>query len=366
MSQLKQDAITSSNSTQYNNIVSKYDAIYNIEDGSFPCGQLEEHNFHRAVAASIKGERVLDLACRRGHCSFRLLDRCAKSVLGVDIYEGMIAEAQKRTGNRTEAEFVLSDVTKGLDLSALGWPFEVAVGTWLLNYAASKSEVKMMFMTIKANLKPGGVFFGLTIPPLLGSREGLGRAFREDWAPYGTDGWVTGEVEGGFAVHTVLGMPGSEDKIGFDNFYLRSEVFEESCQDAGFKWWIGLAAVADRSEGSVEVVVGKVESVGVESAFPNWSCVFVDHMFEVVFHRARSEVVERLSRLSERSICWLGCSFGGFLSLAWLSCLLVRLSFMSPAFRTTAVPSTIARCLKGIVEILMRCGQRCLNLELFD
>jgi toxoflavin synthase len=229
MSQIKSETPQSTTSTQYNNLVTKYNSLY---DGSFPAGQLEEYNFYHAVAAHIKGKRVLDLACGSGHYSLRLLDWGAESVVGVDISASMVAEARKRAGGRGNADFVVGDVTKSLDLGA---PFDVVVGTWLLNYAANKEDMTAMFASVKANIQPGGSFFGLTIPPPLGSREELDRAFREDWASFGTDGWVTGEVERGFAVHTVLGMPGSGEKVGFDNFYLRNEVFEESCREAGFE-----------------------------------------------------------------------------------------------------------------------------------
>ena len=90
-----------------------------------------------------------------------------------------------------------------------------------------------MWRTVVKNAVPAGFFIALTIPPPLGNRDELDRALREEWAQYGTSGHVTEQVEDGFAVHSVLGMPGGSSHVEFDNFYLRSKAFEKSSKDAG-------------------------------------------------------------------------------------------------------------------------------------
>jgi hypothetical protein len=130
-------------------------------------------------------------------------------------------------------DFIVGDVSNGLDLSNSHGSFVVVVGTWLLNYASNLKEMEGMWRSVVANLKPGGLFVGLTIPPPLGSRHELDRAFRDDWAPFGTDGHVTDNADEGFVVHIRLGMPGAEKSVEFDNYYLQNEVFESSCRNAG-------------------------------------------------------------------------------------------------------------------------------------
>ena len=220
-------------SSQYDNIVSDYDALHD-DLHSYPCGQLEEANLHAAVHDHIRDKRVLDLGCGSGHYTRRLLEWGASSVVGVDLSEGMVEEARSRVRGEEEGrlKFVVGDVSKGLDLDG---SFDVVVGTWLLNYASSAKEMEGMWWCVAANLRPGGLFFGLTIPPPLGGEVELSRALREDWAPFGTAGDVTGVVDDGFAVRTALGMPDGGKKVEFDNFYLRNEAFEASCRAAGME-----------------------------------------------------------------------------------------------------------------------------------
>jgi SAM-dependent methyltransferase len=221
-------------SSQYDNIVSDYNSIYD-DLQSLPCGQLEEANLHAAVAPHIVNKRVLDLGCGSGHYTRRMLEWGAKSVVGVDVSEGMVEDAKSRIADaqRGRLDFIVGDVSNGLDLSNSHGSFVVVVGTWLLNYASNLKEMEGMWRSVVANLKPGGLFVGLTIPPPLGSRHELDRAFRDDWAPFGTDGHVTDNADEGFVVHIRLGMPGAEKSVEFDNYYLQNEVFESSCRNAG-------------------------------------------------------------------------------------------------------------------------------------
>ena len=225
-------------STQYDNIVSDYNSIYD-DLQTLPCSQLEEANLHAAVAPHIVNKRVLDLGCGSGHYTRRMLGWGAKSVVGgVDVSEGMVEDAKSRItdGERGRFKFIVGDVSNGLDLSNSRGSFDVVVGTWLLNYASNLKEMEGMWRSVVANVKPGGFLVGLTIPPPLGNREALDRAFREEWAPLGSDGHVIGNVDEGFVVHIRLGMPGAEKSVEFDNYYLRNEVVESSLQERRYGW----------------------------------------------------------------------------------------------------------------------------------
>jgi SAM-dependent methyltransferase len=222
--------------SQYDNIVLSYNTIYdNLE--TLPCGKAEEANLHAAIKDHISNAKVLDLACGSGHYSRRLLEWGAQSVLGVDISAGMVEEAKSRAVQSgysiDRLSYLVGDVSSTLDLTSHDGPFDLIVGTWLLNYASNTKEMEAMFRNIHRNLKPGGLFFGLTIPPPLCDQHELDRALQEEWAEYGTSGHVKGEVADGFEVNIALGMPDAKEKAEFDNFYLRLEVFEQGAKAAG-------------------------------------------------------------------------------------------------------------------------------------
>lgn len=223
-------------SAQYDEIVTAYNEVYDDLD-NLPSGQLEEANLHAAVKDHITNKRVLDLGCGSGHHSRRFLAGGARSVVGVDISAGMIEEAKARAAELKIDEGTLSyhvgDASRSLDLSALGAPFDLVAGTWLLNYASNRKEMEGMWKTVAANLRPGGLFIGLTIPPPLGDKYELDRAFANEWASLGNAGHVIREVEDGFEAHIVLGMPGDTKRVEFTNFHLRHEAFEESSKAAG-------------------------------------------------------------------------------------------------------------------------------------
>ena len=123
-------------SSQYDNIVSAYNEVYDDLE-TLPCGQLEEANLYAAVKDHIVGKRELELGCGSAHHSRRLLAWGARSIVGVDISEGMFMDAKARVAELKIDESVLSyhvaDVSAGLDLTSLGGPFDLVAGTWILN-----------------------------------------------------------------------------------------------------------------------------------------------------------------------------------------------------------------------------------------
>ena len=224
--------------TQYDNIVTAYNNLYdNLQD--LPFAQLEEANLHAAVKEHVQGKCVLELGCGSGHYSRRLLEWGAGSVFGVDISPRMVEEAEARAAelnrNKKRLSYHVGDVSAALDLSPYGGPFDLVVGTWLLNYASCTKEMEGMWRTVATNLRFGfdGLFIGITIPPPLGNQVELNRALANEMARYGTSGRVQRPVPDGFEVLTVLGLPKTSNSVEFENYYLRPNVFSQSAKSAG-------------------------------------------------------------------------------------------------------------------------------------
>lgn len=264
-------------STQYDEIGLAYESLKRL-----PAALLERNNFRDVVTPFLlsvrrrddragsdagastsadEGAMVLDLACGTGYYSRLLLSWGAARVVGVDISSAMVAaarEAARAEGLASSDEgrltFVVGDVSKPLSLSpsssdpdAAGrggdggeGKFDIVVGAWLLNYAASGAEMARMFANIAAHLKPGGRFVGITPHPAedldalaaqyatagarrLMQRFGVSIAYADSPLASG-EGYattITGHVE--------------PVEISFRNFHLRREVYERAAREGGMR-----------------------------------------------------------------------------------------------------------------------------------
>ncbi len=72
----------------------------------------------------------------------------------------MIDEA-KRAGK--EVSFIQADCA--IPKPYEGGPFDVVFGAWLLNYAPDREGLVSMFRNVALNLKDGGRFVSITVPP---------------------------------------------------------------------------------------------------------------------------------------------------------------------------------------------------------
>ncbi|KAF8218056.1 methyltransferase type 11 [Mycena galopus ATCC 62051] len=132
---------------------------------------LEIPAFRAAVEPHLSihaGEhRVLDLACGDGFYSRLLLSWGASSVCGIDISPSMIDAARTHPDTGANESRLAFRVGDARDLSVLPEPpFDIVTGVWLLNYATSGAEMTNMWETIARNLRPGGVFVGITVEPV--------------------------------------------------------------------------------------------------------------------------------------------------------------------------------------------------------
>ena len=185
---------------------------------------------HDVVKPFIKGSKVLDLACGTGYYSRYVLEWGAAKVVGIDISKPMIEEAQKALSG-LEASFYVGDLSQP-NLKVEGRPFDIVIGSWLLNYAETSEAMLEMWRNIAANLRPGGRFVG--IAPVPQSDPAI--VYNDSYAfdqKYGVTSSILNEVEDGFKVH-VVGLTHPQE-VHFDCFHLRKEIYETTAREAGMR-----------------------------------------------------------------------------------------------------------------------------------
>jgi ubiquinone/menaquinone biosynthesis C-methylase UbiE len=94
----------------------------------------------------------IDLACGIGQFTRRFRRAGARHVVGVDISAEMITVA--RQTEAAEPLGILHRVGAAAALPVIG-SFDLATGVFLLNYAATASELEAMLRGVASNLSPG-------------------------------------------------------------------------------------------------------------------------------------------------------------------------------------------------------------------
>lgn len=221
-------------STQYDTIQAPYDEIRKSSNAL-----IERANVQEAVAPFIKNARVLDLACGSGFYSYHFLKWGARKVVGVDISPVMIEEARTASfqipSNGGTIDFKVADCSKPVPYE--GDPFDVVFGAWLLNYAPSGKDMVDMFRNVALNLKDGGHFVAVTVPPtqdpaVFVEAEGKVRP-SESGGSGGLFCSVTGVVEDGITIHVHADT--RQGDVDFDCYHLRKGVYEASARDGGLR-----------------------------------------------------------------------------------------------------------------------------------
>ena len=213
---------------QYDTIQGPYDYIRTAS-----IALIERENVHEKVAPFIEKARILELACGSGFYTYSFLEWGASSVLGVDISPVMIEEA-KRQGQGKEVSFINADcsIPKAYD----GGPFDIVFGAWLLNYAPDRAGLVSIFRNIAMNLKDGGRFVSITVPPSSDPIASITAEANARPMPEGSGYLIyyhLRDVEDGifFRVHgeTPVG------ELNFDCYHLKKELYEEAAREAGLK-----------------------------------------------------------------------------------------------------------------------------------
>ena len=221
-------------STQYNNIQAPFDELKKTT-----ASRIERVNIREIVLPLCHNARVLDLACGSGRFTQCFLDWGAEKVVGVDISSAMLQQARRLYGSESKINYIEADCSEPVAYD--GGPFDLVFASWLLNYAATKEEMVKMYQTIALNLKDGGRFIAVTVPPTDRPEEWIERESSIRPFPMGSGGLVfsiNGKVKDGMFYHLHADTPVGD--VDFDSYYLHKGVYEAAARDGGLhgelKW----------------------------------------------------------------------------------------------------------------------------------
>lgn len=113
-----------------------------------------------AAVGDVRGLDVLDFGCGTGMYARWLKQRGARSMVGYDLADGMLAYARRRADKEgLDVEFV-----SALPSHFTG-RFDVVLSVYVLPYATSEPELAAMCRAYAALLRPGGRLIALPIHP---------------------------------------------------------------------------------------------------------------------------------------------------------------------------------------------------------
>ena len=118
--------------------------------------------FPYQILGPMEGLSILDLACRDGIQTRRLMESGAEKVLGVDLSAEMISLAlEEEVLDPLGCEQEVGDASN----PGSAGEFEIVNEAHLLNYANPAKLLSQFAKTICSNLKPGGRFLGINNNP---------------------------------------------------------------------------------------------------------------------------------------------------------------------------------------------------------
>jgi ubiquinone/menaquinone biosynthesis C-methylase UbiE len=184
---------------------------------------IEEHSMFELLP-DLAGRSVVDLACGEGIYTRKLLRRGAARVVGVDISSEMVSLARRaEEAEPLGAEYVVADVAK-VDV---GEQFDVALCSFLFNYARSRDELRSLVRAVAGLLRPGGRVIGCNDFP-----DNPPRDF-DRYRPYGFVKFGAAEPqEGSTITYRFYNADGTVFDI--DNYYLPTEAYRREFRLAGF------------------------------------------------------------------------------------------------------------------------------------
>jgi SAM-dependent methyltransferase len=184
---------------------------------------VEEHSMF-ALLPDLAGRSVVDLACGEGIYSRKLLRRGAARVVGVDISPEMVSLARRaEEAEPLGAEFVVADVAT-VDI---GERFDVALCSFLFNYARTRAELRSLVKSVARLLRPGGSVIGCNDYP-----DNPPTHF-DDYRPYGFVKFGAAQPqEGSTITYRFYNPDGTVFEI--DNYYLPTEAYRNEFRSAGF------------------------------------------------------------------------------------------------------------------------------------
>ena len=199
------------------------------------------HHFVNATMSDLIGDPTgldaIDLATGEGACARLLKRNGARSVLGVDISCEMIGLAcEAEAQDPLDVNYVVADVAT----FEAGRTFDLATAGFLLNYAASRDQLRSLCAAARRLLKPGARFVGVNSNMFV---ETYGY---NDWASVGRRmSGPSAPQEGD--VLTIRLATDSGREIVFDNYFLKPETYEAVFAETGFSSfrWVPLSVTPE-------------------------------------------------------------------------------------------------------------------------
>jgi ubiquinone/menaquinone biosynthesis C-methylase UbiE len=185
---------------------------------------VEEHSMFSLVP-DLAGRSVVDLACGEGIYARKLMQAGAGCVVGVDISPEMIALAEHAEAvEPVGVRYVVADVAK----VELDKQFDIALCSYLFNYARSRAELRALIESVHRLLRPGGLVVGCNDypdnPP----------AHFDRYRQYGLTKFGGAErQEGDTITYRFFNPDGTAFDI--DNYFLPTDAYRSEFARAGFR-----------------------------------------------------------------------------------------------------------------------------------
>jgi SAM-dependent methyltransferase len=212
--------------TGFSHVADEYDRIGQQyqESKQLPFRSFVEAHSMFKLLPDLAGRSVVDLACGEGIYARRLMRAGADRVVGVDISPEMISLAERAEAvEPLGVRYVVADVAT----VEFDQPFDLAVCSYLFNYARSRAELRRLVENVHRLVRPGGLVVGCNDfpdnPP----------AHFERYRPYGfiKIGKATRQ-EGDTITYRFFNPDGTVFEL--DNYFLPTEVYRDEFSRAGF------------------------------------------------------------------------------------------------------------------------------------
>ncbi|RVW07972.1 class I SAM-dependent methyltransferase [Prescottella agglutinans] len=184
---------------------------------------LEIPNFLAALG-DLSDRDVLDFGCGNGMYSRLLKEKGARRVVGYDVSDGMLAFARAR-----ESEQPLGiDFTSDLEDDLAG-QFDLVLAVYVLPYATTRDELRVMCEQMAKPLRPGGRLVTLPIHPDYVRDPAYYERFGFRLTPVGPD------IDGGEVQLDLFGPDGAgSDEDTVTAYVWTRESIDEAMHAAGF------------------------------------------------------------------------------------------------------------------------------------
>jgi SAM-dependent methyltransferase len=212
--------------TDFSHVADEYDKVglHYQESKRLPFRRCVEEHSMFTLLGDLAGRSVVDLACGEGIYSRNLIRAGARRVVGVDISPEMIALAEQAEAiEPLGVHYLIADVAA----VELDEQFDVALCSYLFNYARTRAELRVLVRSVRRLLRAGGLLVGCNDYP-----DNL-RADFDRYRPYGFVKFgSTDQHEGDTITYRFFNPDGSTFEI--DNYFLPSDIYRDEFANAGF------------------------------------------------------------------------------------------------------------------------------------